>query len=126
MGSFIKFFAIATVSMLTIAGGANAQSIGYLAGTIQNKTDIVITYQYRENNGPWKTVYLLPGKKHVFSYRVPGTTQTIHLRFDRYLGDNKVTFQNTTLAMHVCAHPNHGWPQGFIKVNDNKELMLSR
>ena len=117
---------LAMMCTIGLATSLHAADKAYLAGVIRNNTNIRITYQYKHNNGAWQTVSLNPGARHVYSIPYPCGNQTIHIRHDNRLGDNQVTMTNTTLAMHVCNNPNLGWPQGFIRVNDMKTIVLAR
>jgi hypothetical protein len=121
----IRSLALALVATLGLTATANAQT-SYMSGVVKNNTDIKITYQYKQNNGAWVTVSLSPGQKHVYSYRAPSDNRVIHLRFDNRLGDGRVTYTNTTLAMHGTGNPNSGWPQIFIRTNDGYSLHLQR
>ena len=119
----IRNLALALVATLGLTATASAQ-VSYYAGVVKNNTDIKVTYQYKHNNGAWVTVSLSPGQKHVYSFRNPAGNQTVHLRFDRRLGDGKLTYTTTTLAMHGTTNPNDGWLQIFNRVNDRYDLHL--
>lgn len=127
-----RLLALAALTVLFLFEAAPVDAAGpqyYAAGTIRNDLPVTMAYQYKVNDGAWVTLRLAPGQKHEFSFLYPQAShgKTVHIRFDHVANDgNRVTFHNTTLAMHVCKHPSLGWSQVFIPTNSGRNVALSR